>query len=470
MTATPRPAPGVAKAYRFPLVDRLRTPNGIRVIVAPVSRVPLVTIHVQIEAGASAEHPRESGLASIVARGLAEGTASLSGEEVAERFEQLGSSIAPEAGWDVIEFQCTTLGRQFRQALQLASNLVCVPVFRESDVGRICAERLDELIHQRTEPRSTADDELSLAVYSADVREQLPLDGTWDSVHSIRHTMAREWHTRYFGPENTTVIVVGDIETLAVERDVIEVFGSWDARIAKEKVVRTPAVRGPSTHLRPVPGASQSELRIGHGGPPRNTADYFALAIMNAILGGMFGSRINLNLRERHGYTYGAFSRFVWRRNGSTFAVSSAIRTDATLAAIAEVKGEVRRMQDSRVDDAELSLAVDHLAGVFPLRFETTSGLANALAMQSGLDLPPTYFDEYRDRIRAVSAVDVQGVATEYLRPEQLNVVVVGDESLREALENSAGEHFVLSTPAPMPVAAVTPKSASVDTGLTAGD
>jgi predicted Zn-dependent peptidase len=170
-------------------------------------------------------------------------------------------------------------------------------------------------------------------------------------------------------------------------------------------------------------------------GAPRSTPDYFPLLVMNSILGGLFNSRVNLNLRERHGYTYGARSGFDWRRGSGPFAVESAVATDVTVAAAREVLAEVDRMRDEPVAPEELSLATSYLDGVFPIRYETTSAVASALTALTLFGLPDDYFDAYRARVRAVTAEEVQRVARAYLRPERLQLVVAGAPSLRAELE-----------------------------------
>jgi zinc protease len=173
--------------------------------------------------------------------------------------------------------------------------------------------------------------------------------------------------------------------------------------------------------------APQTELRIGHAGVGRLHPDFHALSMANAILGGLFNSRINMNLRETHGYTYGAFSSFAWRRDHSLWEVSTAVKSDVTAAAAREVFREIARFRAEPVRDDELSLARDYLVGVFPLRYETTAAIAGAIAAREAYGLPSDYYETYRDRMAAVTAADVLRVAREHWRPEQLQIVAVGD-------------------------------------------
>ncbi len=182
--------------------------------------------------------------------------------------------------------------------------------------------------------------------------------------------------------------------------------------------------------------APQTELRVGHASVPRLHPDFYAITVMNAILGGLFNSRINLNLRERHAFTYGAFSSFEWRRHASLFECSTAVRSDVTAAALTEILNEIDRMRDADVGDAELSLARDYLTGVFPIRFESTAAIAEAIASRESFELDESYYDDYRARIAAVTKADVRRVAQEVLDPSRMQILAVGDpEMIRGPIE-----------------------------------
>jgi zinc protease len=206
------------------------------------------------------------------------------------------------------------------------------------------------------------------------------------------------------------------------------VFGDWAGRRpapSGEGVDR--AQPGPLTRVVAKADAPQSELRVGHVGLPRRTPDYFDVMVMNAILGGLFSSRINLNLREAHGYTYGAFSAFEWRRGTGPFVVSTAVKSDVTADAVKEILLEIDRMRTEEIGEDELTLATSYLDGVFPIRYETTSAIASALANLVIHELPEDYYDRYRERVRAVTTAGVLRAAQRHLHPDELRIVVVGD-------------------------------------------
>ena len=430
-----RPTPGTPRHYQFPLVHRHQTANGISIIVAVVTRVPLATVQYVIDGGARYEPIDHSGTAQLTAKALAEGTEQLSGDDLAERFELLGCSVEPDTGWEALDLRSTVISSQLADTITLAGEVLTAPAFRDDDVARLRDERLSELLQRDAEPRGLADDAFSRVAYGPDSRLHFPIGGERETVLTFTPSRAREWHKHVVRPGRLAVIVAGDVQPESVFRAVERTLGGW--KVPNGMADKPPNESGPSrTGMQFVAKAeaAQSEIRIGHTGPPRGHQDYYALTVLNAILGGLFGSRINLNLREAHGYTYGAFSGFEWRRDGSTFCVSTAVRSDATVPAIKEIRGEIERIRDQPVSATELSLALEHLEGVFPIRFETTGALTNALATQHIFGLAATYFDEYRDRIRAVSAGEVQRVAQAHLRPRDLRTVIVGNVMLREEL------------------------------------
>jgi zinc protease len=259
-------------------------------------------------------------------------------------------------------------------------------------------------------------------------RYATPEGGSRVSVRSLDATKARAFHNRYYAPRTTTLIFVGDVTveqaTLLAERE----LGAWTGG---EPAVDTVNDRTASETRRIMvvnkADAPQSELRVGHRGVSRGHTDYFPITVMNALLGGLFSSRINLNLRERNAFTYGARSAFDWRRGSGPFAVSTAVKSDVTDAAIREIVGEITRLREDTIGDEELSLATAYLDGVFPIRYETTNAVADAIAIAEMYSLGEDYYARYRERIRAVTVADVRLAAEAYLHPGELLVLAVGD-------------------------------------------
>jgi zinc protease len=411
-------------------------------------RLPIATVLAVTDAGAVWDIRAREGLAQLVAKLLPEGAGQLEGAELAEAFERLGATIESSADWDAAVVSTTVTSEHLAPAFALFSDVLRRPVFREREIERLKAERLADLLQLRAEPRGLADEAFEAAVYDKSSRYAIAAGGTEKTVESISAKDVTALYTRRYKPGATTLIVAGDVTPATVMQLAKKHLGDWSGTAARGKQsTDKPARTTRATHLIGKADAPQSELRIGHVGVPRSHIDYFDIVVMNAIFGGLFNSRINMNLREEHAYTYGASTGFDWRRGAGPFVVSSAVRTDVTADSIREVVKEMERIRTEPVASEELSLATSYLDGVFPIRFETTAAVAGALANQVIYGLPGDYFDSYRARIRAVTARSVLNAAQWHLDPSRLQAVVVGDESIvRGQLEKLAFGPLIADT------------------------
>lgn len=395
-----------------------------------------MTVSLVADGGAVAEPAGQEGVARLTARALLEGTRGRTGDALSESLERLGASLEADAEWDSGSLSMTVLASRLSDAMALVAEIVLDPALPERELERLKAERLAEILQRRTEPRGLADDMFARFVYASNSRYAIPEAGSAVSVSGIRREDVAAFHGARYRPGSTTAIIVGDVTVDDALRVMRARFGGWPSRRAPvAEADDRPARRTRAVHLVEKVDAPQSELRIGHVGLSRTHPDYFSALVMNMLLGGLFSSRINLNLREAHGYTYSAFSSFDWRRQAGPFVVASAVRSDVTAAAAQEVMTEVDRMRAEKVSTEELSLATSYLAGVFPIRYETTAAIARALGAMVVYGLPGNYFDTYRDRVLAVSTSDVLRAAREFLHPEELQLVAVGDPAaMREPL------------------------------------
>jgi zinc protease len=427
----PRPRPAAPRSYRFPHFERRALANGVRLVIAPVSKLPLVTVFAVVEAGAAAEPSGKAGVADLTARLLLEGAAEMDGAALADRFERIGASVDAHADWDVAAVSLTSLADRLPEALALVRDLLRAPTFPEREVGRLREERLAELLQQRAEPRGLADEQFSRAIYQPGARYAAPADGDAATVRALTQDDVRAFYEARYRPGATTLVFAGDVTAAQAEILPGELFGDWaGAPAAPAPAGIDDQQAGRLVRVVAKADAPQSELRIGHAGLPRRTPDYFDVVVMNAVLGGLFSSRINLNLREAHGYTYGAFSAFEWRRATGPFVVSTAVKSDVTGDAVREILGEIDRMRRDEIGEEELTLATSYLDGVFPIRYETTAAIASALATLVIHDLPESYYDDYRARVRAVTTSGVLRAAQAHLHPERLRVVIVGDPAV----------------------------------------
>lgn len=444
MNVRERPTPGPPRAYRMPPFTRSRLPNGVEVVVAPFHRLPLATVRIVVDAGATEDRPGRAGESVLTARSLVEGTRDRSADEITAAIERLGGELESQTGWNDLSVTTTIQAGAIADALAVLSELVQQPTFPESGVLRNRSEQLAEREQARLEPRQHADDVFASVVYDVQARFALPEAGDSATISAFDRSTVQSCHASTFAPERTCVIVVGAVDIEQTVTRVRESLGNWlGSEHVNGSTILDRAAQRSAIHVVDRPGASQTELRIGHVGIPRRHPDYFAAVVMNSIFGGLFSSRINLNLREKHGFTYGAFSVFDWRVQSGPFMISTAVQTDATAPAIREIFAEVDRIRESRVSEDERSLAVDYLAGVFPIRYETTAAIASALAAMRVFGLPPDYFETYRDRILSVTADQILSAAQQHLHPERLQVVALGEASVIEPTVASLGREVV---------------------------
>ena len=431
---TDRPAPGPPRAYHFPVFERRTLKNGMRLVVAPVHKLPVVTVLAVVDAGAVCDPEGQEGVALLAARLLGEGTVALGGDEIVSRFEQLGTSFDASAGWDSVAASLTVLRAKLEPALGLMAEVLLTPSFPEREVERLKAERVAEILQGRAEPRGLADELFERLLYAPGSRFARPDGGSEASVSALTRDAVRAFYTARYRPGSTTLIVAGDVTGGEAERLAERAFGGWTGGTpGRVSAAATPARTTAAVHVIAKEDAPQSELRIGHVGLPRQHPDYFPVTVMNAVLGGLFSSRINLNLREEHAYTYGAHSAFEWRRAAGPFVVDAAVKSDVTDAAAREVLTEIDRIRREEIAESELSLATSYLDGVFPIRYETTAAIASALASLVVYELPDDYFDSYRMHVRAVTRADVRREAETHLHPDQLQLLAVGDPAVIEA-------------------------------------
>jgi Predicted Zn-dependent peptidases len=430
-TAAPKPQPGPPRDYRFPYFDRRTLSNGIQILVAPVAKLPLVSVLALVEAGASVEPAGKHGIAALTARLLLEGAANMDGSGLADRFEQIGASVDAHGDWDVATISLTVLSERLPAALALVRDLVRSPTFPEREVQRLKEQRLSDLLQQLAEPRELADEQFASATYEPTSRYATPEEGDATSVHGLTRDDIQSFYSMRYRPRGLTLIFAGDITSDAAVTLAESLFGDWTGpALASAPAGIDAAQVGKLVRVVAKSDAPQSEIRVGHIGLARRIDDYFDVMVMNAVLGGLFSSRINLNLREVHGYTYGASSMFDWRRGAGPFVIQTAVKSDVTGPALGEILKEIDRLRSEEITHDELTLATSYLDGVFPIRYETTAAIAGALANLVIHALDEDYYDVYRSKVRAVTTTSVLRAAQQHLHPDRLRIVVVGDPTV----------------------------------------
>jgi zinc protease len=422
------PGPGALRPFHFPPIARGALSNGLPVLSARSGDFPVVTLALLLPAGGVHESAERAGLASLTSALLESGAGSRSAAEIADTLELLGVQLGVSTSWDVTEVELTGLVSQMDAATEVLAELVRAPAFPDEEVERIRGEHQAAILQRRAEPRGLANEMAARFIFSDHTPFSRPLDGTTRSLAGLTRQDIAQFHATRYTPFGATVVVAGDVDERRAEELAARAFGEWGGPAAEAaRVVVEPRSRERRLVVVDRPGSVQSEIRVGQVGLARSTPDYFPVTVMNAILGGAFTSRLNLNLRERQGFTYGVSSGFAMRRERGPFLISTAVQTEVTAPALTEIWNEVEGIRSGPVRSEEVEDARNYLAGVFPLRLQTTDGVAARLAELALHDLPDDYFDSYRDRILEVGVADVERVAAEHLHPDEMAIVVVGD-------------------------------------------
>ena len=423
-----RPASGPIRSFDFPDVDRREMPNGLDLRVVHMSRLPVVSVNLFVRSGEGALSPGRAGLSVLAGDALEGGTERRSGSDLAEALERIGARLGVGAGWEGTSVGLSCLADRLPEALGILAETVLEPAFPSEEVERAREQHLAGLRQSEMDPPSLANDAALARYFAAGVPYSRPVEGTTASIERVTRDDLRGYVGVNYRPEGGGLIVVGDVDTKEVEQMALELFGAWTGSPGSTDDF----VVEPATHERRIwivdrPGSVQSEIRVGHVGAARDTPDYFALSVANMILGGMFTSRLNLNLREKNGFTYGVRSRFILRGRAGPFQVSTAVGNDVTASAVREIVAELESMARDGPTDDEVTAARDYAAGIFGLQLETVSQVATRVTQLVVYGLPDDYYDGYRDGVRGVTLEAAAEAARRHIRPEEAQIVLVGD-------------------------------------------
>lgn len=441
-----RPQPGEPRPYDFPDFERSVLPNGLSVIRAHVPGRPLLQAQLIVRGdaggGATSEATDQAGVTVLLARAMSEGTDVRDAVAFVEASERLGAEMGAAAGWDSLSVHVEVPRAHLSEAMELFAEMSLQPSFPEAEVERLRGERLNDLQQVMADPRRRAEKTYPAVVYTDAAAYGRATGGSEETVASLDQAAVIARHRELLRPEAATLIVCGDLDGVPTDEIAATAFGSWSST-AEGPTGPTTDVDAPAAARRVVlidrPGAPQSEVRVGHVGTPRVIDDFHAVSVMNALLGGLFNSRLNRLLREERGYTYGVQSGFDMRRAAGPFAVRCAVESAVTAPAIIDIMAELERIREAPVEQEELDAARDYLVGVFPLRFESSAQVAGALSGLVVYGLPDDELDRYRPTIAAVDADAVQAAAVAHIDPERASIVVVGDVAAFEAPLREAG-------------------------------
>ena len=428
---TTPPVPGPAREFATPVSVERTMANGMRVIYVSKPQLPIVQATLITRGGQTDDPADIQGLGAFTASLLDEGAAGRSALDFAAAVEQLGASLQAGVNWDATQVSLHVLSEEFPEALRLMADMVIRPDFPAPEVDRVLQERLTNLARGRDDPARIANNAFSALVYGAE--HPYGRLTTEESARRATRQAVVDYHRRFYTPAASTLLLVGDVDP-SMQPLIEQVFGGWSGGNPPPTAVPAPRqLDRTRIYLVDKAGAPQSQIYIGHSGAARDTPDYYALEVLNTVLGGSFTSRLSQNLREAHGYTYGASSGFGMRRGAGPFTAGAAVVTAKTDSAVIEFFREIEKIRAEAVPADELELTKRYLTLGLPQQLETTGQIASSIAELVIYGLPLDYYDDYVSRIMAVTSEDVQRVARQYLHPDRAAVVVVGDRAAIES-------------------------------------
>jgi zinc protease len=423
------PQAGPPSGLKLPTPETAVLPNGLRIFLIEQRGLPIVSANIMVMSGSECNPQDRPGLASFTTEMLDEGTKTRSAMQIAEGADLLGASLTTGSSTDYSFVAFRTLKRNIDAAFELGADLLLRPSFPEPEIDRIRHDRLTELMRQRENPNALAGKFFIQALYREDHPYGTIELGTESSLEAMSRKDLSEFWSKGFTPDRAALVLAGDIALAELVEVAQKHLGEWSGLGGDFTLPPVEPSRSPRIILIDKPESPQTVLRVGHVGAERSNPDYVPIDVMNTALGGLFSSRINMNLREEHGYTYGASSVFVFRRGPGPFLVGTSVQTEVTAAAVAEIIKEVKRMREDLPSPEELAIAKDSIARSLPGLFETTPQAASSTGQLFVYDLPLDYYRTLPGQVDGVGAEDIRRVAQHYLKPDQLVVVAVGDRS-----------------------------------------
>ena len=420
------PKMGPPPSLNLPPIRHLALSNGIKVLLMEKHAVPLVQVNLVIRAGAFMDPEGKSGLAGMTASMLTEGAGSRSSLEFADAVDYLGADISAASGFSVTGITLHTPVAKLDSALALLADVTRRPRFPAEELVRLRKERLTTLIEWRDEPRALASVLFNRTLYGDHPYGRIT-SGTAASLSAMTTEDIKKFHDSYMVPGSTTIIVVGDVTGEEMLLKLESAFGDWKGDPAPAPPVPPISqLKEKSLIFVDKPGAAQSVIQIGRVGAPRMTEDYYAIVVMNTILGGSFTSRLNMNLREKHGYSYGAGSRFDFRPLPGPFVAAASVQTAVTDKSLLEFVNELKGILEP-APPADVERAKNYVALGYPADFQSVGQIAGRIEDLVIYGLPDDYFNNFTRNILAVTPADVQRVAKKYINIDNLAFVVVGD-------------------------------------------
>lgn len=427
------PKLGPPPSMKLPPIQRFTLSNGLQISLMEKHDVPLVQVELVVWGGAVNDPENKSGLSSMTASMLEEGAGDRNALELADAIDFLGADISPFAGNHTAGLIMHTPLSKLDSALSLFADIALRPTFPSDELERNRKERLTELMQWHDDPGTIASVIFDRTLYGTHHPYGIPGMGNEQSLRAMTADDLKNYYQTYFHPNNGFIVVTGDVIVKEIQPRLESLFGNWKKKdVELPKLSAVQQIQQRRIYVVDKPEAAQSVIRIGRIGVSRSTDDYFPLLVMNTILGGSFTSRLNHNLREVHGYAYGAGSIFDFRPTPGPFIAAADVQTNVTDKALSEFMKELEGVLQP-VSDDELIRAKNYLALQYPQNFQSVAQLDAQLSDVNVFGLPDDYFNTYVQKVLAVTKDDVQRVAKKYIDPEKVAIIIVGDRKQIES-------------------------------------
>ncbi len=422
------PKPGAAGKVSFPRYFERRYSNGLKIFVVENHHLPIVTVGFVVKSGAAYDGGKP-GLASVTCEMLTKGTRKRTATKIADDIDFIGGSLTHNASWDSSQLFVSVLKNHLAAGFDVLQDVVLNPRFPEGEISRVKTQRLASIQQMKADPGYLADTKFAAVVFG-DHPYGNTVSGTEKSIGEIRRNDLVGFHKRFYTPDNSFMVFAGDITPAEAQKYVSKSFAKWKGEKDGTEISEpSKKAVGRKVFIAEKAGAVQSSVRVGHLAIARNNPDFLKALVMNTLLGGYFSSRINMNLREVHGYTYGGRSGFDARALPGTFEVSADVRNEVTTETVDEILNELRKIRDTLPSRDEMTMVKNYLTGLFPIQLETPQQVAGRLIAIELYNLPRNYYRNYRENIRRITARDVRVVARKYIRPDDVAIVLSGSSA-----------------------------------------
>lgn len=415
--------------FTLPKTETFTLSNGLKVYFINKTNLPMIRLNLMINAGSKFDPKNKNGLSYLTSLVLDEGAGGLDALELSDEFDMLGTNFGISTDNDSTNLSLQTLSDKFEKSLELFSKVLLQPSFNKADFEREQSKLINRILQSKDEPEYLADLVFDNVVLGDQNSYSYPVSGYEETVASITLEEIKNQYRKYFVPSNSNLVVVGNIKNDELFRLLTKHLNNWVNAENDFSFKNISTTQQKKIYLLHKEDSVQTEIRVGHHSPLRSQDDYFQRLMLNTILGGQFTSRINLNLRERNGYTYGATSRFQYYKDNAFFEVSTSVGIENTSNALKEILFELENIHNG-ITDSELEFAKSSLTKKFPLNFETYRQIASGITGKILYNLPEDYFDEYISNVNSISKSEVEQAAKLFVDNNALSIVLVGDKNL----------------------------------------